>query len=174
VLHSTSEREEIQLSETEFQRIKELFDSLNLPYQAMAHEAVRTSEDAARVRNCPIEDGVKAMVLECKRSGKTFLVCADLAAHKKIDLKKLQEILKADEMKFLPLERVEKETGCPPGGVPPLGHSPKIPVLVDESVFERQQSEFNAGLTTKSIRLKTIDLKRAFEAYGAAFFKFSK
>ncbi len=161
------------MSFKEFENIKSFFDSIGLACEVIEHAPVKTSEEAAKARGCPIEDGVKAMVLDCKRGERQFYAVADLPADKKLDLKKLKEILKADEVKLCPLDKIEQVTGCAPGGVPPLGHTPKLPVLADNSLFFRQTSEFNAGLNTVSIRLKTADLKLAFEKYGAAFFDFS-
>ena len=162
------------MSEKEFQNISSFFDSLGIDYLVVEHEEVRTSEEAARVRGSLIEDGVKAMVIEFSRGEKKFFSIANLRADKRVDLDKLKQILKADKIKLLSLERVGEITGCPPGGVPPLGHTPKLPVLVDSTVFTREFNEFNAGLKTKSIRLKSSDLRKAFQAYGAVFFEFSK
>ena len=162
------------MSQKEVENITSFFDAQSIPYQRIDHSPVLTSEEAAKVRGCPIEDGVKAMIVFARRGEREFYACADLPAHKKLDLKKLKEILKADEVKLCPLDKIEQVTGCAPGGVPPLGHTPKLPVLADNSLFIRQTSEFNAGQNTVSIRLKTADLRKAFEAYGAAFFDFSE
>jgi Ala-tRNA(Pro) deacylase len=161
------------MSLKEVGNVTSFFDSLGIAYERFEHQPVRTSEEAARVRGCPVEDGVKAMVLDCKRGDRQFYAIADIPADRKLDLKKLKEILKADEVKLCPLDKVESATGCAPGGVPPLGHTPKLPILADNRLFARQSSEFNAGLNTVSVRLKTSDLRVAFEKYGAAFFDFS-
>ena len=161
------------MSSKETDAIKAFFDSIPVPYTIIEHEPVRTSEEAAKVRGGSVEDGVKAMLVDVHRKERQFYVVADLAANKKLDLKKLKEVLKADDVKLCPLDKVESVCGCAPGGVPPLGHTPKIPVLVDNSVFTRTSSEFNIGQNTVSARLATTDLKKAFEAYGAAFFDFS-
>lgn len=169
-----SDSKGVEMSQKELDNIKTFFEGLNIAYELVEHAPVRTAEEAAAARKSEVADGVKAMILECKRGERQFVVCADLPANRKLDLKKIKAVLQADDVRLCALDKVESLTGCGPGGVPPLGHTPKIPVLVDKAVLLRTQSAFNAGLNTVSIKLATADLKKAFEAYGAAFFEFSE
>jgi len=163
------------LSETETENITSLLDSHSIPYEKIQHEPVLSAQDAARVRNLSLSDAIKALAVEFRRKDKSFIVCAAIRADRKLDLKKLKAILQADETKLASLDKIESLTGCAPGGVPPFGHTPKISVLVDKSLFadENKVLEFAAGQNTVAIRMKASDLKRAFEAYGAAFFELS-
>jgi prolyl-tRNA editing enzyme YbaK/EbsC (Cys-tRNA(Pro) deacylase) len=165
------------LSQKETDNITSFLDSNSIPYEKFQHEPVLSSKDASRVRNVPLFEGVKALIVEFRRKEKPFVVCAVVRADKKLDLKKLKSILKSDEARLAPLDRIESLTGCALGGVPPLGHTPKIPVLVDKSLFSDESKggklEFAGGQNTVVIRMAAADLRKAFEAYGAAFFEIS-
>ncbi len=163
------------MSQKELENIKSLLDSNFIPYELIAHEPVLSAQDTARVRKIAISDAVKSLIVEFRRADKTFLVCAAIRADRTLDLKKLKAILQADDARLAALDKIESLTGCAPGGVPPFGHTPRISVLADKSLFveESKELEFAAGLNTISIRINASDLKRAFEAYGAAFFDLS-
>jgi prolyl-tRNA editing enzyme YbaK/EbsC (Cys-tRNA(Pro) deacylase) len=163
------------LSQKETGNITSFLDAQSIPYEKITHEPVLSAQDAARVRNLALSDAIKSLVVEFRRKDKTFTVCAAIRADRKLDLKKLKAILQADETKLAPLDKLESLTGCAPGGVPPFGHTPKISVLVDKSLFadENKVLEFAAGQNTVAIKMKATNLKAAFEAYGAAFFDLS-
>lgn len=161
----------LSVSEKEFQNIVGLLNKLGASFQVIEHEPVRTSSEAALVRGASLSQGVKALVIKFSRSKQSFFAVIDLPASLKLDWRKAKQVLKADEIRFATEKEVLEKTGCEPGGVPPLGHSTNLPILVDSRVFEQDFVEFNAGLRTKSIKLKSIDLRKAFEAIGAAFFE---
>ena len=54
-------------------------------------------------------------------------------------------------------EEVLLNTGFPAGGVPPFGFLFNIRTFVDKKISENEKIEFNAGLTTKSIRMNSAD-----------------
>jgi prolyl-tRNA editing enzyme YbaK/EbsC (Cys-tRNA(Pro) deacylase) len=165
------------LSEKETENIISLLDSHSIPYEKIQHEPVLSAQDAARVWNLSLSDGIKSLVVLFRRADKEFTVCAAIRADRKLDLKKLKVILQADETKLCALDKLESLTGCAPGGVPPFGHTPRVSVLADKSLFADADAakvlEFAAGQNTVAIRIKASDLKHAFEAYGAAFFDLS-
>jgi len=163
------------LSETETKAIVSLLESNAIPFEKIQHEPVLSAQDAARVRNLALSDGIKSLIVLFRRADKDFSVCAAIRADRKLDLKKLKAVLQADEAKLAPLDKIESLTGCAPGGVPPLGHTPRISVLVDKSLFEDESKvlEFAAGQNTVAVRMKAGDLRKAFQAYGAAFFDIS-
>ncbi len=155
------------MGEEQFNEIKRVFDSLGVAFEVVEHEAVRTSEEAAAVRGTRLSQGVKAMVIRIKAGGKKVFLVAALPADRRVDLAKLSERLKG-ELKLARPEEVLEVTGCEVGGVPPFGHG--LPILFDSSVFAEPEVEFNAGLKTRSIKVSSAGLRKAFESIGAAEF----
>jgi len=165
------------LSIKETENITSFLDSHSISYEKITHEPVLTAQDASMIRGMPLSEGIKSLVVEFRRQDKAFVVCAAIRADKKLDLKKLKSILQADETKLCALDKIESLTGCAPGGVPPFGHTPKISVLVDKQLFTGEDKggklEFAAGQNTVAIRMPVAEMKKAFAAYGAAFFELS-
>jgi len=154
--------------------VTKTFADLGVPFQAIEHEPARTSAESASVRGGEIANGVKSLVVKVKRKEREFFTVINLPADKKLDWKKAKAVLQADDVRFASEAEVAEKTGCEPGGVPPFGHSNDIAILVDRKVLERETSEFNAGLKTKSVRLATADLKKAFDSVGVAYFDLSE
>ncbi|MFH0713305.1 MAG: YbaK/EbsC family protein [Candidatus Micrarchaeota archaeon] len=165
------------MSDNEVKKIQQILQSVDAEFQVLEHEPVRTSEDAARVRKNPLCEGIKAIVVkprETKSTGGITYYVADVSADKKVDLKKLAEIIGVKSLTLAPPDEVLQVTGCEVGGVPPLGHKTDLQIYVDESVFENEFNEFNAGLTTVSIRVESKHLKKAFEKIGAKIVEIAK
>lgn len=158
------------MSETEFESITSILREQGVEFESIEHEAVRTSEEAAKVRGQELKVGVKALVMKFKRNGKDFFCVMDIPADRKLDFKKAKQVLQAQEVKFASEQEVIEQTGCEPGGVPPFGYSKKLAFLVDQKIFEQENLEFNAGLKTKSIRIESAGLKKVFDSLGVAYF----
>ena len=67
-----------------------------------------------------------------------------------------------------------QQTGCEIGAVPPFGHKEQIQILVDLGVYDNQNSAFNIGLRTHSIKIPTVEMKIVFEKVKALEGNFSK
>jgi Ala-tRNA(Pro) deacylase len=143
------------MSELEVKKIKELLDSKSISYKITEHEPVFTSEQAAKVRGVDLKTGVKALVMKTKE-GK--LILGLIAADRKIDLKKLANIVKTKSLKLAKPEEVLKKTGCKIGSVHPFGVFHDLPTYLDRSVVENEYINFNIGMHTKSISMKSKDL----------------
>ncbi len=156
----------------ELERIKTLLAKACAEFEVIEHEPVRTSEDAARVRNAPLKAGIKAIILRERKKQKFYV--ADIPADKKVDFKKLEKLIMCESLTMASPEEVLKETGCEVGGVPPLGHKNDIAIFVDVEVFDNNFNEFNAGLTTISIRLKSSELRNVFNNAKATIADISK
>ncbi|MGE5638024.1 MAG: YbaK/EbsC family protein [Chloroflexota bacterium] len=98
-------------------KILSIFKENNIEYQLYEHEPVYTSQQAATVRGVELKTGCKSMVLKTK-SGKFIL--ANIAANRKIDLKKLEKLV-GSKLSFAAKEEVLRVTNCEPGSVPPFG-----------------------------------------------------
>ncbi len=165
------------MGDTEYHGIVGLLTGLSLEFEQVEHEAVRTSQEAAAVRGTKLSEGIKALVVKFRRAaapGKDWFAVIDLPADRMLDWKKAKALLQASELGFASEDEVVQHTGCEPGGVPPLGHSQALAVIVDPSVFGSEYSEFNAGLKTRSIRIKSSLLKRALDSVGVAYLQVAK
>lgn len=152
----------------EFKLIKKMLDEHGVDYSVYEHEPVYTSEQAARVRGVELKTGVKALVLKT-REGR--FVIGLVAADRKIDLKKLARAVKTKSLRLASPEEVLKLTGCEVGSVHPFGNLYNIPTYMDKSVLENDVVNFNAGLHTISISMRSKDLKNLINPVIGEFSK---
>lgn len=124
-------------------------------FKYMVHEPTPTSQDSARVRGTKIEQGVKALILRGRNSGKNYQF--NLPSHLKLDMKAVAEIVQ-EKCDFEDPKVIFERFGLVIGGVPPFGHLFGIECFFDEGIALSEQSAFNCGLTTESIVMGTKDL----------------
>jgi Ala-tRNA(Pro) deacylase len=147
--------------EQETAALLELFKSKGVEYTLFEHKPVYTSEEASKVRNVELKTGVKAMLVRSKDGGKYLL--ADIAADRRIDFPKLESLAKAKHFRFATREEVLATTKCEPGSVHPLGRLFDIETFLDNSVLENEYVNFNIGMLTKSVKIRSRDLLRVME-----------
>ena len=165
------------MSEQEVEVIKQIFIALKLNPTYHEHEAVITSEEAAKTRGVPIESGIKALLLKNGvMEGDDSWVIVDIPANKKADLKKVAEKLcwSKNKIRMATPQEVEERTGCIIGAVPPFGHKKRTKILVDEGVYDNKESNFNIGLRTISARIKTTEMKILFNYLKAVEGEYAK
>src|SRR3989344_3469825 len=147
------------MSHAEMERIKAFFTELNIHPTYLEHEAVITSEDAAKTRGFQLKQGIKALLFA---NDNNDWVIVDVPADKKVDQKKVAETLQwqKSKIRMATAEEVMLKTGCEIGAVPPFGHKEQIQILVDTEVYDNQESTFNIGLRTHSVKIKTELMKK--------------
>lgn len=143
------------MAELQLQKIKELLGKNKIQYKLYEHEPVYTSEQAAKVRGSKLQEGVKALVL---KSDSGNFILALVAANRKVDLEKLAKAVNSKRLVLAKPDEVLEQTGCEIGSVPPFGNVLGLQTYMDPSVAENEFVEFNAGLRTTSIRMKSKDL----------------
>ncbi|MBN2052103.1 hypothetical protein JW756_01250 [Candidatus Woesearchaeota archaeon] len=141
------------MSEQTVQKIRNFLEQNNIHYDYKEHEEVRTSEEAAKARGEDIRIGAKAMILKCDDK---FIMLV-LSSAKKIDSKRVKELLGLKSLRFATPEEVSHLTGCVPGGVPPFANIFGLELIVDKTVPANEFMAFNAGERTKSLKIKTGD-----------------
>jgi prolyl-tRNA editing enzyme YbaK/EbsC (Cys-tRNA(Pro) deacylase) len=147
------------------QTIVELLKNNDVWFETFEHEAVTTSEEAARVRpGYVLGQGAKAMVIKVeKRNKENDFVMLVLPADLKLNSKKVRGALELRSFRFATEEEMAEITqGIQRGGVPPFGNLfPKpIAVHVDSKMFESEKIIFNAGDRCFSVAMKSEDYKR--------------
>lgn len=143
------------------ERIRNILKNNQIDFEEHHHEPVRTSEEAARVRNSSIHEGAKALIfwatkIDGHKVPIELVIQGSKKVHKEKFLGKHKEFTK---IKMVSPEEVLDIAGVEPGGVPPFGNVFNKPctIYVDCGLLELKNIEFNAGDRSISIRMKTED-----------------
>lgn len=161
------------MGHAEMERIKSFFQELNIHTTYLEHEPVITSEDAAKTRGFQLKQGIKALLFT---NDNNEWVIVDVPADKKVDQKKVAAALhwQKSKIRMATPEEVMAKTGCEIGAVPPFGHREQFQILVDVGIYENQESTFNIGLRTNSVKIKTELMKVVFAKLNVQEGMFSK
>ncbi len=150
-----------------YDQIVAMLENAHVQYKAYEHEPVRTSEEAAKVRNTDPHEGAKALVLYA--DGKPIMVA--VAGDQKVDMKAFKKLYSVRDLRMATPEEVVKVTSVPIGAVPPFGHIFGIPLYMDSGLKTNEYVVFNAGLHHKSIRFKEVDYEKVAKPIIGAYSK---
>lgn len=144
-----------------YSNIKTALDEKKVEYKELRHEAVFTSEEAAKVRGNDISEGAKALIFisrKINQQEKKFIQII-IQGNKRVDKEKFKSRFGFEMLKMASSEDVKKVSGVKPGAVPPFGNffAKPIPVYVEAGIIRTNEIEFNAGDHKISIRMKTGD-----------------
>jgi prolyl-tRNA editing enzyme YbaK/EbsC (Cys-tRNA(Pro) deacylase) len=134
-------------------------------FTVMHHEPVRTSEEAARVRGTPPEQGAKALVYRADG----VMVLLVLPGNRRIDSRAFKRAFGITDLRLISPDELHEATGLEVGAVPPFGTLMGFPTYVDERLLAEPRISFNAGSRTTSIILSTPDYQRLLEPISARF-----
>ncbi len=149
------------------EKIQNFLNQEGISYQTMSHKPVFTSEEAAQVRNTPLESGAKALVVLA--DGKPMMIV--VSAADKLDLKGFKQELGFKDVALVDKDTLLKVTGLEPGAVPPFGSLFTIPTYIDAKLTELDTINFNAGSHTHSISMKAQDYLKVVQATVGDFAK---
>ena len=102
--------------------------------------SARTAIEAATSLGCEVGAIVKSLLF---KTDSTFTLCL-VAGDKKASLNKIKKTLEIKDVSMAGAEEVKNITGFTIGGVSPIGHLNKIPILIDNSL-ERFTNLFAAA-----------------------------
>ncbi|PIR61132.1 MAG: hypothetical protein COU68_01085 [Candidatus Pacebacteria bacterium CG10_big_fil_rev_8_21_14_0_10_45_6] len=141
-------------------QILELLEKNECWHETFEHQPVRTSEEAANLRNGYSQSqGAKAILIRVKISSadKRFAMLV-VPGDMRFDSDKVKKLLQAKNIRFATEAEVSEITGgVLPGGVPPFGNLFGLEVFVDPSLLENEKIIFNAGDKSFSIGMKSVD-----------------
>lgn len=127
-----------------------------IDFRVMTHEPTRTSEESARVRGTPLEQGAKAMVFEA--DGDPVLLV--LQAHRRVDSRAFKRAFAIKNLRLISPDELRELTGLEVGAVPPFGNLIGLPTYADRRLLDLPQISFNAGSRTTSVIMETADYAR--------------
>jgi Ala-tRNA(Pro) deacylase len=145
------------MSQETFEKIIELLKENSAQFIHLTHEHVVTSEDAAKIRGTRIEQAAKAIVLKIRRKNSNEFIQCVLSGARRIDLKKLKQLLNEKNIGLATADEVLKITGCTIGSVPPFGELFGLKVFFDKQLLSEEEIVFCAGTHNDSIKIKTKD-----------------
>lgn len=140
------------MSESVFEKICKLLDSEKVEYRIITHPPEGKCEDISKIRGTRISQGAKALSCKVTINSEKNSVLAILPADMKANFKRLAKVLGGTKATLLNRDYAEKLTGCKIGAIPPFVFNDKLHLVVDKSLFERNDEiAFNAGRLDASI-----------------------
>jgi nondiscriminating aspartyl-tRNA synthetase len=136
-----------------YQQILKLLETNGVSFSHFTHEPVFTSETAAKIRNTPLHQGAKALVLDTDKGNLLFVLPADLTA----DLDALKKILGLKKISLSSKETVFDVTGLEIGSIPPLGSVISLKTYLDSRLGDNEKIIFNAARHDRSIEMTYED-----------------
>ena len=138
------------------ERLITLLEREGADFQVLHHEPARTSEEAARVRGTPLEQGAKALVFLADGTG--VLLVAQ--AHRRVDTKAFKREHNVRDLRLMSPDDLFERFSLEVGAVPPFGSLLGLQTYVDERLLQLPRIVFNAGSRATSVLLKTADYQR--------------
>lgn len=157
----------MESSEKVLQALKEM----GIPFEAVEHAAAVTTEEA----DAAIEgkEGVrtKTLFLTNKKKTAVFLVIMD--DQKRLDMKKLAELIEQKQIKFGSPELLAEKMGLEPGIVSLFGllnnEEKDIQVYLDKEMLAEEKVTFFANTNTMTLFLKMEDMYKFIENAGYSY-----
>lgn len=130
-------------------------------FETLEHEPTPTSEDSAKVRNMPIEQGIKALIVRGKKTKKNWMI--GIPAHLKLDTKAIKSVV-GEDIEFEKPDVIKEKYGLVIGGVPPVGEPFGLKTYWDEGIFKNETVSFNAGSQIISVIISSEEFKKVIDS----------
>ena len=150
------------------QEIKAFLDGKKIAYEWAEHEAVYTIEDMVKLGLEDMQDVAKNLFLRDAKGKRHFLVV--VREDKKVDLKRLGELIGCSRLSFASEERLEKYLGLKKGSVTPLGvlndEDRVVEVFFDEDFCKMKKIGVHPNENTASVFLPVDELLNIIREHG--------
>ena len=124
------------------QRVKKILNEFHKDLKIeILDNTARTANDAASSLNCKVGAIVKSLLL---RTENGFILCL-VSGDKRCSLNKIKKIINLKDVSMANADEVKSQTGFSIGGVSPIAHIKKIPILIDLSLSRFENVYAAAG-----------------------------
>ena len=138
------------------QKVQDALAARGFDYQVVEFtQPTRTSAEAAAAVGCDVGQIAKSIVFRGKRSHQAILVITSGA--NRVNEKRLRDLV-GEPVEKPDADFVRAQTGYAIGGVPPLGHSQPLTVLIDNDLLQYAEIWAAAGTPNAVFRLLPNDL----------------
>jgi Ala-tRNA(Pro) deacylase len=146
-----------------YENIKNTLCANGIEIEEISHKEVHTTDDSKQERTAQgWTEGIGSKNLVFHAKGKFYLVVT--TAEKEIKARKFKKEFGTKDIRFAYQEELSEHTGCEIGSIPPFGYlNEELPIFVDSQIFTYPYFMFNPAVNTKSIRIKTDDLKKIYQ-----------
>jgi Ala-tRNA(Pro) deacylase len=148
--------------------IYELLQKLDIPYIKHEHPAVYTCEEAEKYYKDIKGGKSKNLFLRNKKSDKFYLVIIE--SDKKLDLKKLGELLDESKLSFASSEQLMEHLGLAPGSVSPFGlvnnASKDVVVVIDSNLWKYDRLHYHPNTNTATLEISRDDFGKFLKWCG--------
>jgi len=143
--------------------IRRILKEKEIAFEEREHEAVFTSEQAAKARGLESEkDGIKSLIFKTENG--EFLIILN-PGNEKVDVSKIKEKEGVKHLSLAKPEEVKKVTGVTIGCVAPFGMRNKLKTYLNTTLLKSERLYFNPGAHTKTIAIKSKDLPKILGDY---------
>ena len=125
----------------------------------MLDTSARTALEAASSLGCEVGAIVKSLLFKTDNSFTLFLVPGD----KRASLNKIKKNLSIEDASMASADDVKKITGFTIGGVSPVGHLNKIPIMIDNSLKRFESLYAAAGHPNCVFKIDFTNLQKITE-----------
>ncbi|HZP55861.1 MAG TPA: YbaK/EbsC family protein [Candidatus Saccharimonadales bacterium] len=139
-----------------YEKIIELLKSNDLWFEEIKHEPVYTSQQAASVRGLKLEQGAKSLLFKADQD----FILVVLGGDKKVDWKKLKNVLSVRQIRMATPEEVVQKMGVEVGACYPFGNIVGLRTLVDKSLTKQEIISCNPGRHDVSIKFMLKDYQK--------------
>ncbi len=134
--------------------------NLKIPYRLLEFpDVAKTSDDVARMGDVDAKEIVKTLLVKTDDNRIYALV---LPGMKRLDNKKVRELLKAKNLRLLNEDELKENTPFIPGEVCPILVE-KISIYIDKTVFETEKINFGSGDLYFGIEINSKDIDKCIE-----------
>lgn len=137
-------------------RVQDALSALGFAFEVKEFpQTTRTAPEAAAAIGCKVEQIAKSLVFRGRVTQKPVLIITSGANRVN---EKLIGTLRAEAIDRADADYVRQHTGFAIGGVPPVGHTEELEVLIDEDLLKHEEIWAAAGTPNSVFRLDPVML----------------
>ncbi len=148
---------------TNYENIITILKKLEIEFKEIDHEESHSCDESKALRSQAGLSGIgsKNIVFHCK--GNFYLVTTE--GDTQIKARNFKHEFGSKDIRFASQDEITSLTQANIGSIPPFGfNNSELPVYVDAHIFEHEYFCFNPSIPTKSIQIKTADLRKIYDS----------
>ena len=148
-----------------YKNIIKKLKKLKIEYSELDHAESKSCNDSKTFREQAWFDWIWSKNIVFHAKWKYYLVTT--IWDKDLKARNFKKEFSTKDIRFANVQEIKDEINWIIWSIPPFGFENKeIPLFVDKEIFEYEYFMFNPANATKTIRIKTSDLKKIYESLG--------